>query len=115
MINAEKKNLHEWNTVIGNAAKGTKYQGLFKRVNKLLMAPSRKRGAVSLYKLNKYTKEGDNVLVPKKVLSTGKLEHKINISALEYSSKAVQELKSSGSKIVDVKEMIGKEKIHLIV
>lgn len=115
MKKVEKVNLREWLQVVDTAAKGNHYQGLYKRVASLLETPSRRRGSVSLYKLNISTKDGDNVIVPKKVLSTGKIDHKISIAALEYSTGALNELKSSGCSIVDIKEMVGRNKISIIM
>ncbi len=114
MRHIEKKNLREWLDATDSAAKGTHYPMLYKRINRLLSTPSRNRRAVSIFKLNTYTKDGDNVIVPTKVLSSGKIDHKISIAALEYSAKALSELKVAGCKVVDIKEMIGKDKIKLM-
>ncbi len=115
MVNAEKNNLKEWIEVLGRASAGDRYQGLFRKVYWLVAVPSRKRGAVNLYKINKYTKEGDNVIVPRKVLSVGKLDHKVNIAALEYSDGALRQLKAAGCKVSTIKEMVGQSKINVIV
>jgi large subunit ribosomal protein L18e len=115
MANAEKQNIKEWLTMTQEASRGSHYPALYKRINKLLSVPSRTRGAVSIYKINSNTKEGDNVIVPRKVLSTGTIDHKVNIAALEYSGKSLQMLKKSGCNVVSIKEMIGKQKINLII
>ena len=62
-----------------------------------------------------HTKEGDNVIVPAKVLSAGKIDHKISIAALEYSSGAMKELRSAGCHVVEIKEMVTRNKINIIV
>ncbi len=111
----EKENVREWLSVFSSAAKTGNYSSFYKRAYNLLSVPSRKRKAVTLYKLDRYTKDGDNVIVPAKLLSTGKLSHKLNITVLECSSKAEAAIKASGSRIIDVKDMVKNGKVHLII
>jgi large subunit ribosomal protein L18e len=115
MIKVEKENIKEWLATTKEASRGSHYPALYKRINKLLSVPSRTRGSVTIYKINSNTKEGDNVIIPRKVLSTGKIDHKVNIAALEYSGTALKMLKQSGCNVVTIKEMIGKQKINLII
>jgi large subunit ribosomal protein L18e len=112
---AEKSNVNEWLALTADASRGSHYAGLYKRVHRMLQAPSRSRGAVSLFRLNSSTKEGDNIIVPKKVLASGKVDHKFSIAALEYSSGALKELKNAGCNIVSIREMIGKNRISVII
>lgn len=112
---AEKANIREWLSAMDEASKGSRYQGLSRKLSKALSVPSRSRKAVSLFKINSNTEEGDNVIVPRKVLSTGALDHKVTIAALEYSGNAKEALKRAGCNVVSVKEMLGKEKIHIIL
>ena len=114
-ITPEKANVREWLSVLGSAAEGENYKKFYKQAYRTLAVPSRSRKPVMLYKIDKHTKEGDNVLVPTKLLSTGKLSHRVNISVLECSEKAASAIKNSGSRLVDIKEMVGSKKIHLIV
>ena len=57
---------------------------------KLSEVPARSRKTVNLYKINKYSEEGDNIIVPGKVLGEGQMDHKINITAMEYSARALR-------------------------
>ncbi|MCL5430576.1 MAG: 50S ribosomal protein L18e [Candidatus Marsarchaeota archaeon] len=114
-MTTEKNTISEWLAVSQSAAKGERYANFFKRVNRLLQKPARQRAAVTITKLNRHTKEGDNVLIPRKVLSTGKMDHKISIAALEYSTTALKELKGSGCEILDIKDMAKRQRIKLIV
>ncbi|MFN3527564.1 MAG: 50S ribosomal protein L18e [Candidatus Altarchaeaceae archaeon] len=43
------------------------------------------RAEVNLWKINKYTKDNDVVIVPGKVLGKGKIDHKVTVCALEFS------------------------------
>ncbi len=114
-ISPEKANVREWLAVLDEASRGKNYPALFKRVHDLVAVPSRSRKAVSLHKINKYTEDGAVVVVPAKILSTGKLEHKVTIAALEYSSGALSAIKSSGSRAIGIKDLVGQKKISLLV
>jgi large subunit ribosomal protein L18e len=111
----EKSNVKEWLELTATASKGSHYAALYKRIHRMLQTPSREMAAVSTFKLNSSTREGDNVIVPRKVLASGRIDHKFNIAALEYSSGALKELRGSGCNVVEIKEMIGKTKISVIV
>ncbi|MGC8572341.1 MAG: 50S ribosomal protein L18e [Candidatus Micrarchaeia archaeon] len=115
MVYIEKENIKEWINILKESAKTSKNKKLIDEIIDTIEVSSRKRRAVNLYKINKLTKDNDNIIVPRKVLSIGKLDHKVNIAALEYSDKALKMLKDSGSNIVDVKDMINKNSIHLII
>ena len=115
MVDIEKENIKEWISVLKEAAKTSKNKKLLNEIVENLEISARERKGVNLYKLNKYTNENDNVIVPRKVLSIGKIDHKINIAALEYSASAEKALRESGCNIMDIKEMINKDRIHLII
>ena len=53
-----------------------------------LSRSKRKRVAVNLSKINRYTQEKDKVLVPGKVLGAGIIDHPVRIAALDFSEKA---------------------------
>lgn len=114
-ISVEKHDVKEWLDVLSEASRGKHYPALWKRVHGLVAVPSRKRNGVNLYKLNEHTKDGDNVIVPGKVLSVGSMDHKINVAAIEFSTQAKHGLKAANCKIVPIKEMVKAEKVHLIV
>ncbi len=100
-INVERDDIKEWL----ESTKGEKdHKELWEKINKMVSVPKRKRIFVNLYKLNKYTKEGDNIIVPGKVLSLGKIDHKVNITAIDFSDKAKEQLQRAGSKIYDLNE-----------
>ncbi|BCS90707.1 MAG: 50S ribosomal protein L18e [Candidatus Micrarchaeota archaeon] len=84
--------------------------GYIKRALKLLNRSRRSRLGVNLYKIDKYTKENDYVFVPDKLLAVGKLNHPVKVLALSYSSKALEELKRSGSEILDVERFLKEAK-----
>lgn len=107
--------MREWLSVLDGAARQQHYGKLWKRVHSLVAVPSRRRPAVNLKKISRYSKEGDNVIVPGKVLSMGPLEHRVNIAAIEYSAGALKTLREANCKILDIKDMVKAERIHVIV
>jgi len=114
-ITPEKSIVKEWLTVLSTASKGERYPKLWKRIYRLVEVPARRRPEVNLSKIEMNTKDGDNVIVPGKVLSNGEITHKITIAAMEYSQSALKSLKESDCKVVHLKEMLNAEKVRVIV
>lgn len=75
---------------------------LWKKVAELLQVPSRKRAYINLYKINKYTKPGDIVIVPGKVLGIGKLDHEVTVVALSFSEAAKRKILEANGKVVSL-------------
>lgn len=113
-INVERSDVLEWLDALSAASASTKSPKLWKRVHSLLSVPARRRVSVNIYKINKYTKDGDNVVVPGKVLSVGAMDHKVNIAALEYSGKAKEMLGSANCKMLSIKEMMSQKRVNII-
>ncbi len=114
-LNVENRDVKEWLDVLSLAAKEKHYAGLWKKVHYEVAIPSRIRSTVNLYKINKLTKDGDNVIVPGKVLSVGSMDHKVNISAISYSIAARSALMDAKCNIVEIKDMVKMNKINLII
>jgi len=70
----------------------TKKKSLVLIARKLETA-TRRRPEVNLWKIDKYSKEGELVVVPGKVLSEGELSHKIELVAFSLTKKAEEKLK----------------------
>lgn len=84
--------------------KNTKKE-IWKRVAEKLEKPARNKKGVNLWKINKYTKEGETVVVPGKVLSIGDLEHSVNIAAYDFSDRAKEKIKTKG-KAMTISELV---------
>ena len=78
---------------------------IWERVADDLEKPSRQRRVVNLSSLSRYTKENEIVVVPGKVLGAGNLEHKITISAFQFSSGAKEKIEKIGARIVPLLEL----------
>jgi large subunit ribosomal protein L18e len=78
-----------------------------------LESATRRRPEVNLWKIDKYSSEGDLVVVPGKVLSDGELTHKISLAAFSFSEKSLEKLKGK-AKIVSFDELAKAKKIKVI-
>ncbi len=79
---------------------------IWRYVAELLEKPARRRIVVNVYKINKYTVDGDVVVVPGKVLGIGKLDHKVTIAAISFSKNAVEKIMSVGGRAIHVLELV---------
>lgn len=62
-----------------------KNYGIWNKIIKELKRSRKNRRCVNLWKINKYTKDNDVVIVPGKVLGSGKLDHKVTVCTFEFS------------------------------
>lgn len=113
-ITVEKDSVKRWLALLNEASRGTRRPGLWKRVYSLSALPARSRKSVNLYKLEKHTVEGDNVIIPGKLLSEGKMTHKLNVCAIEYSAAALKSLTGSGCRVLPLDDMLKAEKVKII-
>ncbi|MEM0200885.1 MAG: 50S ribosomal protein L18e [Candidatus Micrarchaeaceae archaeon] len=77
--------------------------------------PRRQRVKVTLLKLEKYANNNDYIIIPGKVLGTGKITKKFNISAVEYSKSAIKKLEAAGCKIIDIESIMKNNNVRIIV
>jgi|TARA_B100001964_G_scaffold223674_2_gene269820 large subunit ribosomal protein L18e len=78
---------------------------LWKRVALDLERPTRSRRAVNLSRINRHTKENEVIIVPGKVLGTGILNHKLTISAYQFSDQAKDKIEKAGAEIVPLLDL----------
>ena len=79
---------------------------IWKKVSKKLSGPRRERIEANLYRINKKTKENDVIVVPGKVLGIGEIDHKLTIACLNCSKTARKKIKTSGSKLLSIEELL---------
>ncbi len=112
----EKSETNEWLKVCYEASlKKGKNAKLFAYVCKLAGKQKRQRVAVNLAKLEKLANEGENIIVPGKVLATGKVSKSFSISAIEFSKDAVAKLGSAKCKILKLDDIVSKENIKIVI
>lgn len=90
---------------------------VWKRVASDLEKPTRRRRIVNVYKIEKYAKDNEIVVVPGKVLGTGDLNKKVTVAAYTFSEEAYKKISEKGSAI-SIKELVEKnpdgKKIRLL-
>ncbi len=119
-LNIERAPTKEWMDVAQKGMKEGKHKCFWKSVYKKVAVPARRSASVDIYKIGKYSKDNDIVVVPGKVLGSGKLDHKVRIAAIDYSASAEKALRGSGSSIMSINELYDltnkeKSKINIIV
>jgi len=82
----------------------------YKFWNKIVKELSRSRRnskGVNLWKVNRYTNEGDVVIVPKKLLGDGEITHKVTIAAFQVSESVKQKAKTNGNiRLISIYDLI---------
>ncbi len=79
---------------------------IWRRVAEELSKPTRKRRTVNLSKVERFAKEGETVIVPGKVLAAGNLTKRITIAAWQFSKKAEEMVKKSGSSTTTIEGLM---------
>lgn len=79
--------------------------GIWKRIAMDLEKPTRQRRVVNMSRLNRFTKTGESVVVPGKVLGAGVLNHALVIAAFAFSGSAKQQIESAKGKCLTIQEM----------
>lgn len=69
---------------------------IWKAIALELEKPTRRRRSVNVYKIDKYSKENETVIVPGKVLGVGDLSKKVNVAAFTFSQEAMQKINQKG-------------------
>lgn len=70
---------------------------IWKAIAQNLEKPTRKHAAVNLYKINKFAKDNETIVVPGKVLGVGEISKNINVAAYRFSDSAKAKLKNKMS------------------
>ena len=78
---------------------------LWKRIANDLEKPTRQRRVVNLSNISRYAKENEIIVVPGKVLGAGNLEHKLTISAFQFSDGAKEKIEKIGAKIIPLLDL----------
>ena len=79
---------------------------IWETIATFLEKPRRQRVAVNISKINRYTKSGDIVVVPGKVLGAGNLDHKVSVAAFRFSESAKQKIVEAGGKVLTIEELV---------
>jgi large subunit ribosomal protein L18e len=81
---------------------------IWRKVAEALLRTRRKKIAVNLSRVNRYTKEGETVAVLGKVLAAGELDHPVIVSAFAFSQGAMTKIRRAKGKCLSYAELIKK-------
>ncbi len=81
---------------------------IWKDIAKRLAKPRRRRTTVNLSRLNRHTSKNETVVVPGKVLGSGRINHPIKVAAFSFSRKADQKIKAAKGKTLSILQLANK-------
>lgn len=61
---------------------------------------------MNISRLNRYTKVGDTVVVPGKVLGAGNLDHAVNVAAFSFSQQAQSKVLKAKGKCLSISKLV---------
>ena len=73
-----------------------------------LSSSKRNRIAVNISRLNRFTKEGETVVVPGKVLGAGKADHPIEVAAFSFSDRAQSKIRKAKGNCLSIRDLMEK-------
>jgi len=85
----ESKKLENWN-----------------QVSDLISSPKRKSIILNLSQINEMSKDGESVVVPGKVLSTGDAPKGLKVAAFHFSENARQKIQTAGGKCLSIGDVV---------
>jgi len=71
-----------------------------------LSSSRRRRIALNLSRLNRYTKAKETVVVPGKVLAAGNLDHPISVAAFSFSNQARLKISKAKGKCLSINDLL---------
>jgi large subunit ribosomal protein L18e len=81
---------------------------LWRKLAERLAISKRNRIAVNVSRLNRYTKEGETVVVPGKVLGAGKADHPLTVAAFAFSEVAQSKIQTSKGNCLSIRDLMKK-------
>jgi len=80
----------------------------WRRIADDLLKPTRQKRLVNIFKLDLYSKDGETVIIPGKVLGSGDINHKVNVVAFDFSQSAIEKIKSAKGSVMTIQELVQK-------
>ena len=81
---------------------------IWRNIAKRLSSSRKRRVTVNVSRLNRYTTRGETVVVPGKVLGSGRIDHSINIAAFAFSDKAHSKILKAKGRCLSILDLIKK-------
>jgi large subunit ribosomal protein L18e len=74
-----------------------------------LSKPRRNGLAVNVSRLNRYTHKSETVIVPGKVLGTGRIGHPLTVGAFAFSTKARDKIEAAKGKCLSLDDLVRRD------
>jgi large subunit ribosomal protein L18e len=79
---------------------------IWKAVAGKLGTSKHKRVSINLNHMNRYSVEGDTIIVPGKVLGAGDLDHKLSIAAFNFTKQAKEKIEKAGGECLTIQALV---------
>ena len=108
MVRTHKSPNPQMQALLSSLQEAGRTVALWKKLHKDLSRPSRKRSSVNLYKIAKYARDGETVVVPGKILSVGELDKQVTVAAFACSSAAKEKITKAKGTVLSIEELLAK-------
>ena len=81
---------------------------LWLAVSESLASSKRSRVAVNISRLNRFTEKGETVVVPGKVLGSGKADHPLTVAAFSFSTLAKSKIQDAKGNCLSIRDLMKK-------
>lgn len=71
-----------------------------------LSRSNRSRAEVNVSQLNRYSDKGETVVVPGKVLGSGRLDFPVTVAAFDFSSRARSRIEEAGGEVLSIEGLL---------
>src|SRR3989338_3377219 len=79
---------------------------IWKDIAEKLSKPARQRIEVNISDIGRNVDDGETIIVPGVVLSSGSLTKKVDVAAWKFSKSAEQKIKNASGKIMTIEELV---------
>jgi large subunit ribosomal protein L18e len=79
---------------------------IWRDIAKRLSRSASLRAEVNISRIARYSKKGETLVVPGKVLGSGSINHPVNVAALNFSAKAKEKIIKAGGKCLSLRNLM---------
>ena len=79
---------------------------VWKDIAERIAKPRRLYAEVNVSKIERYAKDNETIIVPGKVLGSGKINKKVTVAALSFSESAKRKIEDAGGKCLTITQLL---------
>lgn len=79
---------------------------VWKDIAERIAKPRRLYAEVNVSKIERYAKDNETIIVPGKVLGSGKINKKVTVAALSFSESAKRKIENAGGKCLTIMQLL---------